>query len=390
MPRVKLSERFIVALKPTDKIQRVYDSELHGLQLVCHPSGQKSFALDYGPKMARRRIAIGHWGRDMNLRQARDEARKLLSQVREGHDPLGEREQARSASNFSEWVDRFMTLGKDAARWSPRTTVEINRHLRRACEAFGRKKLDQITARDVEVFRDKMREEHGLTEANKSLSSVKACLGTSWQRGLVPSNEASKVSRIAGELPRTRTLSDDEMRRLLGAVEVHPDVHFKTAMLWLALTGARRSEVLMARWTDLRLDPLDQAQWTIPRAKNARPSVRPLPRELAEELARLPRASLHVIGEWSDKTFSRAWEALRDTAGLGSDVHLHDLRRTAGLWAARLGGLQMAQRLLGHANISTTARTYTPLSVDDLRETQNQAVGKILQFRKKPAEGDSK
>jgi integrase len=326
----------------------------------------------------------------MNLRQARDEARKLLSQVREGHDPLGEREQARSASNFSEWVDRFMTLGKDAARWSPRTTVEINRHLRRACEAFGRKKLDQIAARDVEIFRDKMREEHGLTEANKSLASVKTCLGTAWERGFVPSNEASKVSRIAGELPRTRTLSDDEMRRLLAALEGHEDVYFKTAMLWLALTGARRSEVLRAKWGDLRLDDdPDRAEWTLPSPKNKRPGIRPIPRELAEELARLPHASILVVGEWTDRRFSVAWENLRTAAGLGPDVHLHDLRRTAGLQAARLGGLQMAQRLLGHASIGTTARVYAPLSVDDLRETQSKAVARLLPFRK-PAEGDSK
>jgi integrase len=143
--------------------------------------------------------------------------------------------------------------------------------------------------------------------------------------------------------------------------------------------------VLRAKWGDLVLSPVDQATWTIPVAKNGRPSVRPIPAELAREIDRLPRTALLVVGEWTDMRFNKTWERLRASAGIGDDVHLHDLRRTAGLWAARLGSLQVAQRLLGHSNISTTARVYAPLGVDDLRSVQNQATARILPFRK--AEG---
>ena len=88
------------------------------------------------------------------------------------------------------------------------------------------------------------------------------------------------------------------------------------------------------------------------------------------------------LGKWSDNRFAGAWHKLRSAAKLPEDIHLHDLRRTAGLTAARVGGLQVAQRLLGHADIATTAKVYAPLTTDDLREHQAKAVAKILPLKR--------
>ncbi len=382
--RPKLTIKLVKSLR-TDKAggERTYCGALAGFGVHVHPSGRKSFFLEYtapGSKR-RRRMKIGYFG-DLTPDQARDEAHELRRMVRQGVDPLEQRRMEKEAGDFAAWAEQFKALGQAAGRWTDRSFVEVERHLRRACDAFGRKPLADLDAPTIERWRDRIYEEHGLTEANKALGSVKAALNEAWRRGFVPSNEAAKVSRIAGELPRARTLSDDEMDALLQAVHAHDDPRFRVAMRWLALTGARRSEVLRATWGDLRLEPPEQAEWTIPKPKNKRPSVRPIPPYLAQEIAGLPRDSTLVVGRWTDNRFAGAWHKLRTDAGLPDNVHLHDLRRTAGLRAARVGGLQVAQRLLGHADIGTTARVYTPLSVDDLREHQNAAVAKILPFRK--------
>ncbi|MFC1482286.1 tyrosine-type recombinase/integrase [Myxococcota bacterium] len=387
--RPKLTKRRIDALttsKPGG--ERTYCGALGGFGIHVLPSGRKSFFLEYtapGSKR-RRRMKLGTFG-DLTLQEARDERRRVLGMVREGVDPLEDRKREAEAGTFAIWADKYLELGQAANRWAPRTLVEVRRHLRRACEAFGDRSLTDLDAPTIERWRDRLHEEHGLTEANKSLSSVKACLTEAWKRGLIDASPAGKVGRIAGQQPRTRTLTDSEMKALLAALDAHHDPSFRVAMLWLVLTGARRSEVLRARWGDLRLDPPDRAEWTIPKAKNKRPSVRPLPAELAVELKGLTRDSVLVIGRWTDHQFDAAWAKLRMAAGLPQDVHLHDLRRTAGLWIARTAGLQAAQRLLGHADISTTARVYSPLTVDDLRGAQDQAVAKILPFRRK-AEGE--
>ncbi|MFC1482254.1 tyrosine-type recombinase/integrase [Myxococcota bacterium] len=389
--RRKLTKRFIDALNPEGKAQvKVYDSVTLGFGVLVSKTGRRSFFVEYVPPGGgnRRRMTIGHYG-PMTLDQARSEARRVLGQVESGLDPLDQREEERAAGTFAEWADEYLARGQASKRWAPGTTVEVTRHLKRAKEAFGRKRLADLDARTIERWRDRVLENSGLTEANRELSTVKAAFAEAWRRGLIPTNEAAKVRTIGGEQPRTRTLSDYEMKALMEALDNHENPQFRVAMLWLAMTGARRSEVLRARWSDLRLDPPDRAEWTIPKAKNRRPSVRPIPPELVVELNHLPRDSTLVIGHnFTKKTFYKAWARLRDAAGLDKDIHLHDLRRTAGLLATRIGGLQVAQRLLGHANISTTARIYAPLTTDDLRGPQREAVARILPFKKKKAKGE--
>jgi integrase len=391
--RPKLTKKRVDALR-TDKPggERTYCGALAGFGVHVLPSGRKSFFHEYVPPGGgrRRRMKLGSYG-DLTVAEAIDERKRVVGLLREGVDPLEERRRQKEAGTFAEWTERYKSLGKAAGRWGERSFVEVARHLKRASEAFGHKRLADVSAQDVENLRDAAHDSYGLATANRTITSVKACLNEAWRRGLVPANEASKVSRIRGESPRSRTLSDDEMDLLIRAVLAHEDPRFRVAMLWLALTGARRSEVLRATWGDLRLDPPERAEWTIPKPKNKRPSVRPLPADLAREIGRLPRDSVLVVGEWTDRRFDKVWRKLRTAAGLPDDIHLHDLRRTAGLRAARVGGLQVAQRLLGHADISTTARVYTPLTTDDLREHQSAAVAKILPFsRKSGAETDGR
>ncbi len=53
---------------------------------------------------------------------------------------------------------------------------------------------------------------------------------------------------------------------------------------------------------------------------------------------------------------------------------VHDLRRTAGsLLLKHKGNLKAVQKFLGHKDIATTARVYTPILNDDLRKDLNEA-----------------
>ncbi len=385
--RPKLTKRLVDSLH-TDKPggERTYCGTTAGFGVHVLPSGRRSFFWEYTApgSSRRRRMKLGTYGDDLTIDDARDEVRDKRGLVRKGVDPLEERRLEREAGDFAEWAERYKELGKAAGRWVPRSFVEVERHLRRASEAFGHKRLANLDAPTIERWRDRMHEGHGLTEANQCLGTVKAALTEAWRRGFIPTNEASKVRPIAGKVPRTRTLSDAEMKSLLEAVQHHEDPFFRVAMLWLIMTGARRSEVLRANWGDLLLDPPDRAEWTIPLAKNKRPSVRPIPGGLVDELRRLPRDAVQVVGHrWTIHAFHNRWLKLRAAAELPDDIHLHDLRRTAGLWIARTAGLQAAQRLLGHASIKTTAAVYAPLTVDDLRDAQDQAVAKIIPFKQK-------
>ena len=81
-------------------------------------------------------------------------------------------------------------------------------------------------------------------------------------------------------------------------------------------------------------------------------------------------STIHTKGERYPVTYEglkTRWRRKRGLAGAG-DMRWHDNRHTA---ASRLirrtGNLKAAQKLLGHADISTTARFYAHVDMDDLR-----------------------
>jgi len=78
----------------------------------------------------------------------------------------------------------------------------------------------------------------------------------------------------------------------------------------------------------------------------------------------------------------RPWEDLCEKAGL-KDVHIHDLRRTYGLHAARQAGLHIASKLLRHSTVAVTERVYVPLGLDDLRKGTSKVSrerGKVIRL----------
>jgi site-specific recombinase XerD len=73
---------------------------------------------------------------------------------------------------------------------------------------------------------------------------------------------------------------------------------------------------------------------------------------------------------------SHVWNRVRHAAGLGN-VRMHDLRHSFASNIVNAGGsLPMIGKLLGHRNVSTTAR-YAHLSDDPVRALADRAAGDI-------------
>lgn len=69
-----------------------------------------------------------------------------------------------------------------------------------------------------------------------------------------------------------------------------------------------------------------------------------------------------------------AWRRKREKAG-AQDMRFHDNRHTAATrLVRRTGNLKAAQKLLGHADIATTAKFYAHVDMDDLRALMEGAV----------------
>ena len=142
------------------------------------------------------------------------------------------------------------------------------------------------------------------------------------------------------------------------------------AALWLfMLTGARKSELLEARWENL---DIDRRELRIPKPKQGKPHVYPLSTRAMKVLQQMPRFSGNPYVIPGDKegshlvNISKSWNRVRTRAEL-KDIRLHDLRRSVGSWLAMSGhSLPVIGKVLGHSSPRTT-QIYARLTDDAAR-----------------------
>ena len=148
------------------------------------------------------------------------------------------------------------------------------------------------------------------------------------------------------------------------------------AVRLLAMTGARASEILNARWTDFDLSA------RLLRLPNSKTGARVVSIGSAAVglLSAVKRDSDYVChGPDADKplslwTIEAAWKRIRDSANL-PDLRLHDLRHHAATAAADSGFSAFAiKELLGHSSITMAAR-YVARAADPSRDAAEFVAG---------------
>ena len=149
----------------------------------------------------------------------------------------------------------------------------------------------------------------------------------------------------------------------------------------LLLTGARRGEVLAAKWDDINLDA---GTWRKPGSATKQKTEHEVPlsaaaRALLKNLQErsAPKAVwLFPARDGHRKDIKDSWATICRAANI-KGARAHDLRHTyASVLASAGQGLPIIGALLGHATPVTTAR-YAHLFDDPLRKAAEQA-GAIL------------
>jgi integrase len=145
------------------------------------------------------------------------------------------------------------------------------------------------------------------------------------------------------------------------------------AVRLLILTGARLNEVLRLRWEDI---DFERGLLNLPDSKTGRRTLQ-LSEAAVQLLASLPRLedNPHVIPGLRAGShradLNRPWRKIKQAAGL-PNVRIHDLRHTFASFAAGASlSLPLIGRLLGHKNVSTTAR-YAHLDAGPVRRAADQ------------------
>lgn len=359
--------------EPDDKPENV----VPGFGCRVTEAGYKSFVLTYRVAGQERRLTIGSFS-DWTVAEARKEARKLRKRIDQGEDPLAEREAERAAPTIKQLAERYEF--ERLPRNRPRTQIEYKAIIRQwILPVLGNKKVVAVRRNDVETLHRKISETGAKVRANRVVSLLSAMMTQAIRWEYRADNPCQKAVDRNPEAPRKRYLTAAEIARLGEALVARSSQQAANAIRLLTLTGARRNEVLTARWKQFDLEAgiwRKPASSTKQKADHEVPLSGPAQLLLAEMKAKAT-SELLFPGRSGHLQIRGTWETVRKAAGL-EDVHLHDLRHSfASILASAGASLPLIGALLGHSNPTTTHR-YAHLFLDPQRAAVERVGATIM------------
>jgi len=207
---------------------------------------------------------------------------------------------------------------------------------------------------------------------NKHHLALQAVLSWAIKRRIAPrgyDNPCRAVPRRTENEGRVRYLSEEEQARLLEACRASRWRPLYALVLLALTTGARRGELMGARWADV---DLSQATLHVARSKNGEAKALPLTQPVVEALRAFrgsPGALVFGSKRASGKAFHAEpyWQEALRTAKV-KNFRFHDLRHSCASHLAQAGAPLLAiADLLGHKTLVMTKR-YAHLSTDSRRD----------------------
>jgi integrase len=378
MPSVALSANLVrTATCPPNKGKLdLFDTNCKGLMLEVRTSGGRTWYLRHTDARGRQRQHRIADARDLSLDSARKQANRLRGQIALGHDPGQERAALRMVPTFAEFIrDRYMPFVQGYKRaWRTDDSL-LRNHL---LPVLGGKHLDEITKNDIITIHHGRRAAGAApASANRLLVLLRCCfnLALKWEVAGLTKNPTAGIPLLEENNKRERYLSMEEVRHLYDAVVASKSEMLKYIVPMLILTGARKREVLDARWEDF---DLTRRLWRIPLCKTGKARHVPLSDGMLGLLQSIPRfdGCPFVVPNLKSRlpfvSIFVAWQTARKAAGL-PDVRVHDLRHSYASFLINAGrSLYEVQRLLGHTQIKTTQR-YAHLKPETLLDATNSA-----------------
>lgn len=382
MPRIAITKKLLRdASCPPGKMRIDYfDTHLPGFVLEVRASGGMTFYVRYrDPRGVQRQYKVGT-AAHLSVDEARTQAQKLLARIALGEDPAEECASLRAVPTFAAFVDeRYMPFVKGYKRSWMSDGSYLRNHL---LPRFGKKHLDEITKHDVIAFH------HGERAAGYAPGTCNRCLillryicnlAIRWDIPGMTQNPTKGVPLFEENNKRERYISKEEAQRLYAALLESDNPMLRYIVPLLILTGARKREVLDARWEDF---DLDRRSWRIPITKTGKARHVPLSDGVLHVLASVPHFLDCPFVVPNPKTLRPyvsvfySWNTARKAAGM-PEVRMHDLRHSFASFLINAGrSLYEVQKILGHTQIRTTQR-YAHLSQETLLEAANAALDAV-------------
>jgi integrase len=364
---VNITEQFVKSLSknPPAAGYVIHSDKQKGFGVRITANGIVSFILNYTVHGRERRCTVGGWP-ELSVQKARENALDLRRDISNGIDPLAEKESNRTAPTVADLARDYMTNYAEAKKRSHgKDRQMLDKYV---LPMIGKHQARAISRRDIEALHCSMKSTPFQANRVLTLLSKMFNLGIAWK--MADSNPVTGIEHYHEE-PRDTWLRLPQLRRLEAALSNMEDQVIADAIRLLLVTGSRVNEVLTAEWKQF---DLDRAEWTKPshHTKQQKTEHVPLSHAALSILIRLHERTgsgqYLIPGSTGHRVDLRGpWTHICREAGLGDDVHVHDLRHTfASILVSSGQPLSSVGKLLGHTQSKTTER-YAHLSNDALK-----------------------
>ena len=375
MPKLDLTQAFVKKTKVPESLNSIdhYDERMPGLLLKVLPSGRKTYYIRYkNPKKVNCQRKIGN-AEILSLSQARALARRKLAEVAMGEDPFKD-----APLNLSPTLEAFAENDyiPYVKTYKKSWEMDISRIRNHLLPYFGTMRMKDIEKRDVVQLINDQLPDYKPGSINRVIILLRYMfnLAIKWEVEGVFRNPTAGIPLLKENNQVERFLSVEEAKALLIAIKASKNPMLQHIVSMLILTGARKREVLDAKWEDF---DMERTSWRIPNTKAGKARIVPLSDTATALLTKLrkkkrsPYAFANPITLKPYKSIYYSWHTARKEAGL-DDVRIHDLRHSFASFLVNAGrSLYEVQTLLGHTQIKTTQR-YAHLSTTSLRAASNE------------------
>ena len=361
------------------KLLHYNDTELPGFILEHRPTGGGTWYFRYKDASGINRYKRLGGMSTMSLLDARAEAYAVYRLLRDGRslDELdGERSHSRSTTLERFAFEQYLPQAKLKKRSWAMDARLLRMHI---MPAFKGRTMQAIKQLELVEWQNKLRKA-GLApcSCNRVLSLMKHIFNCAVRWGVLPrdKNPVSGLTPFQDNCARERFLTAVEAGRLLDALDKKQEPAAQAVKLLLH-TGARKSEILGARWEHV---DLERRVLTVPLSKSGKARHIPLSDAALAVLHCLPRQGVWLFpspqGQGHVSDVYHFWKELRQKLGL-HDVRIHDLRHSFASFLVGAGrSLYEVQKILGHYDPKVTMR-YAHLSESSLVDAAN-TVGTVV------------
>lgn len=365
----KLTKTLVDGLSPAGFEYAVWDTQVEGFHVRVSPAGLKTLCVYYRSKRNQgRRRSLGRYP-TVGVEEARQTARQLIAASKRGEDPFGKQDALKAIPKLSVFWDTYWAehaVPKKSARSAQEDLRLWRIHLK---PALGDLFIDQIDAKTVRKWHADKKGTPGA--ANRALALLSKMMSLAVANELRPTNPCKHIQRYPEN--RRDPDVDPELAVKLWALaqieEQKGDAGAARVMMLIMLTGARRGEVLQARWRDFDLSS-SMPLWRVPteHIKGGERRGINITRNLSADTVALlqswkgergPDDLLFpsVKGEGGARYDIRdPWDRIRRAAGR-PELRIHDLRHMFATLAIFNGHtLDEIGETIGHRDPTTTRR----------------------------------